>query len=102
MKEICTTLLTAWMTVACVVAQVSDAGAPTLSPVQTKERAATDAARVQREESAKAARVQQLTTTSVPEETKRPAEFQFGGGDLSDFIESIKLQFGIDLRKVGT
>lgn len=76
------------------LAQLSDAGEPTLSEAQRAERAAVK----QREnEAAEAARA-----ALRPEVTKSPTTFEFGGGTLGKFIDSIREQFGVDLTKIGT
>jgi hypothetical protein len=45
----------------------------------------------------------QATDAAKPEVTlKRPAEFQFDGGNLADFVKAVKESFGIDLQQAGT
>jgi hypothetical protein len=44
----------------------------------------------------------QLTMAPRPDVTKSPTKFGFRGGNLSDFIDSIRVQFGVDLTKIGT
>src|SRR5687768_10102054 len=82
-------------------AQLSDAGEPTLSEVQRAERAAVKQRENEAAEAARAARLKQLTSAPRPDVTKSPTTFGFGGGNLIEFIDSIREQFGVDLRRIG-
>ena len=86
----------------CSYGQLSDAGEPTLTDAQRIERAAMKEREDEREKVARAAELQRLTSAPRPEVPKSPKIFGFGGGSLSDFIDAIRHQFGVDLLHIGT